>query len=215
MNQLFLPRNLTIIYLLLAISYLIAMPLGPYPIQYLHKAMPILCLLFFVLPLKGKIRYLAILAILFSAMGDILLALTFKDNFTFGLASFLTAHIFYFSLLIQWRSWHRWKTIPLIATLIIMTFMSYIIIPHSGALAIPVSVYIVAILGLMTAALSAEQKGLGIIFTGAVIFALSDSLIAINKFVSPVPYEGLLIMFTYYLAQLLIIVGIRARISHD
>ena len=41
-----------------------------------------------------------------------------------------------------------------------------------------------------------------------VLFALSDSLIAINKFVQPIPYEGVLIMGSYYLAQYMIVNGV-------
>jgi len=36
---------------------------------------------------------------------------------------------------------------------------------------------------------------------GALFFILSDSLIALNKFVITLPYQHLLIMGTYYLAQ--------------
>ena len=40
---------------------------------------------------------------------------------------------------------------------------------------------------------------------GACIFMLSDALIAINKFVTPVPLSGLWILATYFCAQMLII----------
>ncbi len=41
---------------------------------------------------------------------------------------------------------------------------------------------------------------------GAVLFVLSDAILAVNKFVSPVPDGSFLIMATYYAAQLLIFV---------
>lgn len=37
---------------------------------------------------------------------------------------------------------------------------------------------------------------------GAVLFMISDFLIAVHRFVRPVPYEQILIMLTYYAAQL-------------
>lgn len=43
---------------------------------------------------------------------------------------------------------------------------------------------------------------------GAVIFAISDGTIAINKFVFPVPYEHVIVMSTYYCAQLLIALSV-------
>ena len=41
---------------------------------------------------------------------------------------------------------------------------------------------------------------------GAVLFVFSDAVLAVNKFVSPVPDERFLIMASYYAAQLLIFV---------
>jgi uncharacterized membrane protein YhhN len=43
---------------------------------------------------------------------------------------------------------------------------------------------------------------------GAVLFVLSDSLLAINKFHHPFPEAGLLIMLIYIMAQLFIVTGI-------
>jgi uncharacterized membrane protein YhhN len=39
---------------------------------------------------------------------------------------------------------------------------------------------------------------------GACVFMLSDSLIAINRFVQPLPLASLWVLSTYYLAQILI-----------
>lgn len=39
---------------------------------------------------------------------------------------------------------------------------------------------------------------------GASLFIISDTILAINKFCTPIPYEAPLIMFTYYGAQMLI-----------
>jgi uncharacterized membrane protein YhhN len=42
---------------------------------------------------------------------------------------------------------------------------------------------------------------------GAFTFVVSDSLIAINKFVAPLTNANLLIMLTYCLAQIWIVIG--------
>ena len=52
-----------------------------------------------------------------------------------------------------------------------------------------------------------------LLFAGALVFAFSDALIALNKFVEPIPRAGLLIMLNYYLAQLLIWRGAHSRTS--
>jgi len=48
---------------------------------------------------------------------------------------------------------------------------------------------------------------------GAAFFVISDSLIALNRFVFKIQYSGLLIMVTYYVAQFLIIIGIIKNIK--
>jgi uncharacterized membrane protein YhhN len=47
-----------------------------------------------------------------------------------------------------------------------------------------------------------------LVFSGAVIFLLSDSIIAINKFMVSVFYDRLLIISTYMIAQFLITTGL-------
>jgi uncharacterized membrane protein YhhN len=47
------------------------------------------------------------------------------------------------------------------------------------------------------------------LFSGALLFVMSDSLLAINKFVHPIPEAGFLIMSTYILAQYFIVQGSR------
>ena len=49
---------------------------------------------------------------------------------------------------------------------------------------------------------------------GAFIFLVSDSLIAINKFVTPIEHAFIGIMSTYYAAQLLIVFAMVRRQSH-
>jgi uncharacterized membrane protein YhhN len=46
------------------------------------------------------------------------------------------------------------------------------------------------------------------VVSGAVLFLVSDSLLAINKFYAPVLYSGFFIMLTYSLAQYFIVSGI-------
>ncbi|MEO5583666.1 MAG: lysoplasmalogenase, partial [Saprospiraceae bacterium] len=48
---------------------------------------------------------------------------------------------------------------------------------------------------------------------GAVLFVASDSLLAINKFKTPIPYAGILIMTTYIFAQYFIVMGVKSRLD--
>jgi uncharacterized membrane protein YhhN len=47
-----------------------------------------------------------------------------------------------------------------------------------------------------------------LVFSGSVLFVISDTLIAIDKFLTPVKCDQILIMSTYIVAQYLIMKGI-------
>jgi len=47
-----------------------------------------------------------------------------------------------------------------------------------------------------------------LVFVGSLLFLLSDSMIAFNKFNSDIPLAGFLIMITYVAAQYLIMRGL-------
>jgi uncharacterized membrane protein YhhN len=46
------------------------------------------------------------------------------------------------------------------------------------------------------------------VFGGATLFMISDSLIAINRFLEPLPRVGIWVMITYIAAQYLILTGL-------
>ena len=46
-----------------------------------------------------------------------------------------------------------------------------------------------------------------LVIYGSILFVISDSILAYNKFVFPISYSGLAIMSTYMAAQYLITVG--------
>ena len=48
------------------------------------------------------------------------------------------------------------------------------------------------------------------VFVGALLFILSDSLLAFDKFLVPIPHAGVLVMSTYIAAQYLIVEGVTA-----
>ncbi|MES2794478.1 MAG: lysoplasmalogenase, partial [Bacteroidota bacterium] len=87
--------------------------------------------------------------------------------------------------------------------------------PKLGDLKIPVVLYFMAILTMVLSALTLwNSHSYGkIVFHGALLFMVSDSLIAINKFQFAVPFAGFLIMSTYILAQWFIVDGIKNKVT--
>jgi uncharacterized membrane protein YhhN len=73
-------------------------------------------------------------------------------------------------------------------------------------MAIPVYIYMAAIM-LMGIFASLRASKNDFTLYGAISFIVSDSIIAINKFMMPVPAADYIVMITYYLALFLIVYG--------
>ncbi|UOB06306.1 lysoplasmalogenase family protein [[Acidovorax] ebreus] len=156
--------------------------------------------------------YLLLLgALLGSLAGDVFLMLS-EHLFIPGLVSFLLAHLCYIALFKQGVGWfgHRGALGGTLALGIGM----YAFLWHGGlpaALRVPVAVYVVVI-ALMAAqawgrhAALRERSSLAVAL-GACCFMLSDSLLATNRFVQPLPLSQLWVLATYYAAQVLIVSG--------
>ena len=150
-------------------------------------------------------------ALLGSLAGDVFLMLS-EHLFIPGLVSFLLAHLCYIALFKQGVGWfgHRGALGGTLALGIGM----YAFLWQGGlpaALRVPVAVYVVVI-ALMAAqawgrhAALRERSSLAVAL-GACCFMLSDSLLATNRFVQPLPLSQLWVLATYYAAQVLIVSG--------
>lgn len=160
-------------------------------------------------------------AICFSCVGDVLLMLqdSNANYFMFGLAAFLVAHIFYIFTYKQHQyedSADELKGLQKIrfALPIILAGTGLVTILYSrlGDLKIPVLMYAGVLTYMVMVALFRFGKttaaSFAMVFGGAILFMISDSLIAINKFLEPLPQSGFWIITTYIAAQFLIVKGI-------
>lgn len=172
---------------------------------WLLKVLPIILLFVVVFKTKpSSIRSILLCALVFSACGDLLLAF---DQFIYGVAAFLLAQISY-AVLFK-ANWKSVKTrLPLSLGLIVyVSIMAGLLLPKLGELQFPVSAYLAAItvMGLLAA-----QSKLPMCWAvlGALSFIVSDSFIAIDKFIQPIPLAGYWIMSTYYVAQIMLVTGL-------
>jgi uncharacterized membrane protein YhhN len=86
--------------------------------------------------------------------------------------------------------------------------------PGLGALRIPVTVYAMLLLVMMWRALASSIADRSCFAAaGAVVFGLSDSLLALERFAGPLPRGAGLVMATYWVAQYLIARSALARIK--
>jgi uncharacterized membrane protein YhhN len=90
--------------------------------------------------------------------------------------------------------------------------MLWVLLPTLGDLTLPVFVYALVISTMLLFALKGflnwEKTGSWYILIGAISFVTSDSILAFNKFHTPIVLSSFLIMITYLVAQYLIVVGI-------
>ena len=187
-----------------ALAYLV-LP-RPYPGDVALKTS--MCVLLAIAAFRGQLKLLA-LALLFSAAGDAFLAYDGKRLFVPGLASFLVTHVLYAIVFVLAT---RGAALPLSAgrkvmLVVVPTFAvaySAVLWPNLGALALPVIVYIAAIV--VMAMLSLRVRAIEVPL-GAVLFMVSDSLISLEKFLWQAAWVGPTVWITYALAQLMITRG--------
>jgi len=165
----------------------------------------------------GRFDALLLAALVFSLGGDVFLMLPGDQplwglpTFILGLGSFLVAHLFYIVLFRQGQPWFPSKR-ALLVVLGVGAAMYAIVwggLGNDTVLKIAVAAY-VTVISLMTAQAIGRAVTLGDsasrwVAVGACVFMVSDSLIAINKFVTPVALSSLWILVTYYCAQMLIV----------
>jgi len=204
---------LTVSFGITAILYLVSLNFAPYPFQFAIKVLPIIILFTIALQsLTGLLRVLICGGVAASGIGDVFLALDLEHAFLFGLASFLVAHVFY---VVSFRyqsdnlSTQAWRIAGALLVVVFGLAMVFHLLPSTGELIIPVSVYllVISLMGL-TAFLYNQNKTTAL---GACCFICSDAILAQSIFKTPLPFSGVLVMATYYIAQLLIVQGMMLR----
>ncbi|XP_002731331.1 lysoplasmalogenase TMEM86A-like [Saccoglossus kowalevskii] len=181
------------------------------------KILPILSLGGFILihrvsfPSLHRFSYGILAGLFFSCFGDIFLV--FKENyFIHGLCAFAIAQLIY-AINFGFKPF-KWSVLLVLS---LLSFAVYVILYPSlfGPLVYLAAVYI-TLLGYMTWRAIARLQFFERRWTwskmsgcfGAVLFSISDLLIGLNKFVFPVPYVRVIVMLTYYTAQLGIVLSV-------
>ena len=158
-----------------------------------------------------------ILALFFSFLGDTLLMLIPRSEsfFMAGIGSFFITHVVYIiinmnaishgerGLKLQWQD------------LIFVVFglgVFSLINKDLGALYAPVLMYTVVICLMAVTARQRWKKvddySFKLVMIGSVLFIISDSLLALNKFYKPFDSADFFVMLTYIAAQFLIVQGL-------
>lgn len=190
--------------------------------------MPLLALFYYQNVVKpvSSFHKKIFLALFFSWLGDVFLIFGTDERplfFLLGLVSFLIAHVMYVFTFIQVEN--KDAKVPLSAKLVFivplvlyMVVLLYQLVPALLAdekkkeMLVPVLIYSTVISAMAVTAIHrlgrVPQQSFQWVFAGAVLFMLSDSMIAINKFKEPVAQASVWIMLLYTSGQFLIVNGV-------
>ncbi len=189
-----------------AAAYLLTIPVKPYPLSFLVKAFPVLFLA--VRVWRGSTALperLVAVGLFFSALGDVLLDLDDRLFFA-GLGAFLVGHLFYcagFLPRIEVTARKLWFAAGLLVYGVILNA----VLASKVGIQLPLVVY-GTVLTAMGIAAGFRRDSPGWVWTGALWFVLSDSMIAVNRFVEPFGASRWAVMVTYYLGQFFIAEGV-------
>lgn len=176
-------------------------------------AKPLTMLFIIALPLlEGReeyspYAYLIITGLIFSLLGD--LFLLFPDKyFNNGLYSFLVAHILYVFAFNQNVDEYCFGIVPVII-IFILVVVKYLA-PKLGAMKYPVILYILVISVMLYSGLNFDRQlgSITYISIGAILFTISDTVLAFNKFYKKFSFAEPIILSTYFVAQLLFAITI-------
>ncbi len=219
-------KRFTFLYVIIAmvdLGAVLAQDMFPY-LRFFTKPLIMISLLVIYLISLWKFQIKAtipmIVAIIFSLLGDVFLLFKGDIAFMLGLGSFLIAHLGYIVVFIKDQKMTQYEKGPvlrrrpgLIAPFGLYTIILLVLLwSDLGALKIPVVIYSLTIMMMGLTALNrwryVHLVCIGWVMTGALLFIISDSLIAINKFLIDFPLSGFWIMLTYIVAQYCLIMGI-------
>jgi uncharacterized membrane protein YhhN len=155
-------------------------------------------------------QYLIISGLVCALIGDIFLMLPF-DRFLYGLSCFFVTHIFYILAFISDSSFPA-NYLLLIPSSIAGMIILKLLLPHTGTKTIPVIIYSIILVFLLWQAVGRIDESFTpssfLAFVGVIFFVFSDATLAFNRFVKNFAGAQLLILSTYYCAQLFIVYSI-------
>jgi uncharacterized membrane protein YhhN len=182
-------------------------PFHPYPGSFALKALPALSLALLVLRnVAGAQGKLLFGGLLLSAAGDVILDIDRTGLFVPGLAAFLLAHVLYIAAFLRERAFSPARIAPLVLLAIYAGVLAWLLRDVPGDKIVPVMAYLVVITAMAMSSLL-MRRGHPLIIVGALVFVASDTIIAINRFLAPIPNSMLYNIGVYFCAQYLIVAG--------
>jgi uncharacterized membrane protein YhhN len=214
------PTSFLVLFALVSIVEILAVSRGWNEVHIVSKSLIMLSLIGYYLVSVSKRNGHFIRAMFFCWGGDVLLLLQADAEifFILGLASFLVGHLLYILAYreLRWMDTSRGLLMPQklrvsFPVALAGTGLIAVLLPTLGGLLVPVIAYAIVLMGMVMASFfrygRSTRESFIFIAAGALLFMISDSILAINKFHTPFELAGPLIMLTYILGQFLIVEG--------
>ena len=168
---------------------------------------------------SDTVNPLVLIALGFGYIGDLLLMKNRKSWFVAGAFSFLIGHLFYiYIFLTDAGGFSVFINHPLFCIIASLPYIIYALILKKILGENVSSIYIAAVSYIGVLLLMSYSSFLRIwdvsrlsfvlVFSGSILFIISDSLIAVRNFKRKFRGIGRMIVFTYIAAQLLIVTGL-------
>ena len=225
MNLLSTPQRLWPAFVVLsgAVAILAFVGVLPAAIAFVFKPLTTLLIIGFAWPRGANAtrqRTLVRIGLILSLAGDVFL-LWPKEGFLPGLVAFLLAHLAYIAAFCVPVRLAAKPWVFVVYALVAAAILSVLWPGVPGALRAPVVAYVVCLATMAAQALvwwrssaaghAADEALARAAALGGLLFMVSDSLLAIDKFAVPLPLSSLWILLTYWLAQWCIASALRAR----
>jgi uncharacterized membrane protein YhhN len=211
---------ISLLYFLTGILFLIFKQYPSFLAAFILKTLiiPVLMVLFLtnLRTAENLLNKLILAGLIFSWAGDVLLEVPegAAGLFIPGLVCFLLAHIMYLSVffLTSGENFILRRGIFFIVPLVIYgTGLVYYLYNGLGDMRMPVILYTAVILTMLAGAINRLKKvnraSYWLVLAGAILFVVSDSAIAVDKFWHHFSGSEIMVMLTYISAQYLIVTG--------
>jgi uncharacterized membrane protein YhhN len=207
------PLKISMPFILLSMTlYLLVLPLISYPVTTFLKPIPILLLILFTLqlhPQKEVMNWVRV-ALGCALVGDMVLTLPTKTALNGGIFAFMITQALYISIFLKNWQLQKKQLALFVPVLLFVLIGFYYLWPYFGLMKLPITLYLCLLILMVFCAFQTKRPS-PLIRLGALVFLLSDFILALDLFVLPHnSIIAVLIMLFYYMAQLLLVLGIIA-----
>jgi alkenylglycerophosphocholine/alkenylglycerophosphoethanolamine hydrolase len=186
-------------------------------VRVILKSVPLLCLMAWV-RLTARDRYAALIlaGLIFSLAGDILLEIS-ADLFVPGLIAFLIGHVWYIAAFLSATRELKWPRMLPFAAWVILAYL--LLFPNLKGMALPVAAYVIVIGSMMWRSSATIANPIvrwqWLALIGAILFGLSDTLLAFKKFSGVTIGQHFTVIVLYWLGQLGLALSVKRNGAPD